>query len=122
MKKGIKITRRECILIIIEMFFLLGLIISTREFFEGNLQNIITSLAAILISIYLTIINKKKLYMPYFLICNNLFIISILGAGFNNNSGLDPLISKFRLIGFGLSFILFSVNYKVYEKVYNPQS
>ena len=118
MKKRIKITRREYILIIIEVILLIGLIIGTREFFEGNLQNIITLIIAILISIYLTIINRKQLYMPYFLISNNLFMLGIIGAGFNHASEPDSLISGFRLIGLVLAFILFAANYKVYEKVY----
>lgn len=117
-EKRIKITRREWILIIIEVLLSIGLIISSRKFFEGNLQNIIVSIVAILVSIYLTITNRKQLYMPYFLISNNLFILSILGAGFNNANGSEPLIYKFRLIGLGLAFILFAANYKVYEKVY----
>ncbi len=118
MEKRIKITRKEYIFIIIEVILLIGLIISTRKFFEGNLQNIITLIVAILISIYLTIINRKQLHMPYFLISNNLFILGILGVGFNNVSEAGPLISKFRLIGLVLAFILFAANYKVYEKVY----
>lgn len=118
MEKKIKITPLEIVLIIIEAIFLLALIVSTRAYFKGNIQNIIASIVLILISIYLTIVNRKKLFMPYFLIGNNLFLMVLLGASFNNDNSLEPSIFKFRLITTGIVVILYTLNYKVYDKVY----
>ncbi len=124
MKKRIKIMCKEYLFIAIELVILIAIIIGARKFFKGNLQNIITAIAAtltilaILISIHLTIINRKQLYMPYFLIANNVFIITMLGAGPDNINGSYSLLLKFRLIGLCLAFILCTVNYKIYEEIY----
>lgn len=118
MKKKIRITPLELVLIIIEFIILSALIVSTRVYFKGNIQNIIASIVSILISTYLTIVNRKKLFMPYFLIENNLFLMVLLGSGFNNDNTLEPSILKFRLIAAGVTAILCSLNYKVYDKVY----
>lgn len=118
MKKDIKITRKEIIFIIIELIVLIALNISTKRFFKGNIQNIIATIATILISIRLTIINKKQLHMPYFLIDNNVFTAVLVASGFNNINGLSPLISMFRLVAIVLCCVIFIVNNKLYEKIY----
>lgn len=117
MKKKIKITPLEIALIIIEAIFLLALIVSTRAYFKGNIQNIIASIVLILISTYLTIVNRKKLFMPYFLTSSNALLAGFLSAGFNNNNGYESSIFKFRMIAFVATAILLGVNSELYEKI-----
>ncbi len=117
MKKKIKITPLEITLIIIEVIFLLALVASTRVYFKGNIQNIVASIVLVLISTYLTIVNRKKLFMPYFLTNSNALLAGFLSGGFNNNNGYEPSIFKFRMIALGVTAILLGVNSKLYEKV-----
>lgn len=116
MKERIKIGRNEIIFAIIELIILLSLSINI-EFFKGDMYAGIVSIISILIGLFLTIENKKHIWMPYALIINNTFIIVVLSVGFAT-SDFNTLIMKFRLFGFFVSFVIFVMNIKVYEKIY----